>query len=221
MLNLNNKKIAFLSDFDGTISKNDFFSYATNTIIPEKNMEPWVKYKKGEISHVEALNLIFSTIRLPENEFNDFIDTIEIEEFFIPTINLCEEKNITFNIVSAGADYYISRILHNLKIREKIPVYTNPSKYSQKNGLEIIPLPKEHKFYDNNLGISKKLIVKEFQNNGYAVIFAGDGMPDVEAAKCADMVFAKDYLIELCKKENVKHMEFKSYFEIYSFVNKL
>lgn len=214
----NNKKPVLVSDFDGTISKNDFFKYATETIITKEDMEPWAEYKAGKITHINALNLIFSKIRLPRNDFNKFIDTIEIEEFFVPTVDLCKSKNIDFHIVSAGADYYISRILNNLGIFSKVNLLTNSSTYSEEKGLELIPIPISHEYYDENLGISKRRFVQKLQKEGYYVIFAGDGSPDIEAATYADMVFARDYLITLCEDSNIPYTKFDSYLDIYNYI---
>lgn len=214
----NKHKLVFVSDFDGTVSKKDFFRYAVEKIISKENMKPWHDYKDGKISHVQALNKIFKSIRLPQDEFDAFIDSIEVEEYFVPTVKLCKEFEVPVYIVSAGADYYISRILYNLNILDSVKLITNPSKYSSEFGLELFPVEKDDEFYDWNLGISKKYLVQKLKKQGYFVIFAGDGIPDIEAASVADVVFAKDYLKELCTKNDIKYNSFDSYFDIYNFM---
>lgn len=221
---MNNKsfnldKLVFVSDFDGTISKKDFFRYVVEKIISPEDMKPWQDYKAGKISHVEALNGIFTKIRLPQEKFDAFIDTIEVEEYFMPTVELCRNKNIDVYVVSAGADYYISRILSKLNLLEHVTLITNPSKYTPENGLELFPVPRTHELYDQDLGISKKNVVEKMKKEGYSVVFAGDGMPDIAAAESADIVFARDYLIDLCKQSNINYNSFDSYFEIYNFIS--
>lgn len=216
--NFNREKFVFVSDFDGTISKKDFFAYATSTIIPPEDMKPWSDYKQGKIKHVDALNKIFNKINLQKDDFDAFIDTIEIEEYFLPTVEICRKMNVDVYVVSAGADYYISRILNNLNISDKVTLITNPSKYSQEHGLELIPVDKSHEYYDEDLGISKQYFVEKMKKEGYSVLFAGDGMPDIAAASSADVVFAKDYLIELCKRSNIKYNKFDTYYDIYDFI---
>lgn len=215
----NKNKFVLVSDFDGTISKKDFFRYAIENIISKENMKPWQDYKDGKITHVEALNRIFQSIKLPQEEFDAFIDTIEVEEYFIPTIELCKTNKIDVYVVSAGADYYISRILKNLNISDDVTLITNPSKYTQKFGLELFPVDKSSEFYDKNLGISKKYFVEKLQKQGYSVLFAGDGIPDIDAASVADIVFAKDCLIDLCDHSNIKYNKFDSYLDIYNFIS--
>lgn len=221
--NMNNKafskdKFVFISDFDGTISKKDFFRYVVEKIISKENMKPWYDYKDGKISHVEALNKIFQTIRIPQDKFDKFIDTIEVEEYFVPTVELCNTLKVPFCIVSAGADYYILRILNNLNVDNKVTLLANPSKYSPESGLKLFPVEKNNEFYDWNLGISKKYLVQKWKKQGFSVVFAGDGMPDIDAASVADVVFAKDYLSELCKERDISYKGFESYKDIYNFI---
>lgn len=212
------KKYVLVSDFDGTISKNDFFRHVIENLLSEKDIEPWEQYKAGKITHVKGLSLIFNKIRLKEDEFNKFIDSIQIEEYFTQTVSLCKEMGIDFYVVSAGADYYIKRLLNNLNVLQQVKLFANPSYFSEEEGLKMQPPPKSTDYYDEDLGISKKYFVLKLKNEGYTVIFAGDGTPDIEAAKAADIVFAKDYLVTLCKKENVKHIEYSSYQDIYNYI---
>ena len=212
-------KFVLVSDFDGTISKKDFFAYATENILSYEDMYPWREYKKGKISHVNALNLIFNQIHLPKSEFDLFIDSIEVEEYFCPTVELCKNKNIDVFVVSAGADYYISRILKRLCVEEKVSLITNPSTYSQIEGLKLFPVDKSHRYYDEDLGVSKKNFVLNLKQKGYTVIFAGDGLPDIDAAKVSDIVFARDYLVQLCEKNRVSHKHFDSYYDIFNFIS--
>lgn len=215
----NRDKFVFVSDFDGTISKKDFFRYVVEKIISTEDMKPWQDYKDGKLSHVEALNQIFNKIRLSKDDFDAFIDTIEVEEYFMPTVKLCRSMNVDVYVVSAGADYYISRILKKLNLSEHVTIITNPSKYTPEKGLELFPVGKTHELYDEDLGISKKNFVEKMKKQGYSVIFAGDGMPDIAAAESADVVFARDYLIDLCEQSNISYKRFDSYFEIYKFIS--
>ena len=67
-------KAAFVSDFDGTITGDDFFAYASEAFFDEKSLTPWRRFKKGEITHFEALKEMFEKIRVSCGEFNAFMD---------------------------------------------------------------------------------------------------------------------------------------------------
>lgn len=59
------RKAAFVSDFDGTITGDDFFAYASAAFFDEKSLTPWRRFKKGEITHFEALKEMFEKSAFP------------------------------------------------------------------------------------------------------------------------------------------------------------
>ena len=214
------QKRALISDFDGTITKKDFFWLAIEQLLTPTDAEPWQEYLKSNITHVEALRRIFSKIRLSEKHFRDFILNIPIEDGFLPTVEFCKENNIDFYIISAGADYYINTILEHLGILDYVTLYSNKSLYSQEKGLQILETDKNKPFYSNNYGINKKTILESLMNKYHPCLFAGDGGPDLEAAKIADYVFARDRLLELCIEIDIKAEKFSSYYDILNFLKK-
>lgn len=210
-------KRAVISDFDGTISKVDFFYFAISKLLSENDVQPWLDYKAGRIRHVEALSRIFQKIRLPYDEFINFCLELPIEECFVDTVKYCQKNNIDFYVLSAGADYYINVILDFLKVKDKLKIYSNNSAYSEDGGLIIVP-DKNMPFYDEEYGISKKLVVDHLRQNYDYVVFAGDGTPDLEGAKLANKVFARDTLEKLCNKCNLQYTKLNSYCEILEFL---
>lgn len=215
------KKIAMVSDFDGTISKVDFFYHTIEKLLQKKSdLEPWLEYKAGKRTHVDALSGIFSKIRLSLNDFVEFVYSLPIEESFTDTLNYCNANGIDFYVISAGADYYIKLIFDKLAVSDKLTLYSNNSTYSEKNGLEIIP-DKNNPFYDHDFGISKKLAVESLKKNYDFIVYAGDGIPDFEPAKISDTVFARDALLQLCQDNNINHIEFNSYCEILEYFKNL
>lgn len=215
---MKNNNFALVSDFDGTISKKDFFSYAQENILSEQDMLPWEDYKGRKISHVEALHRIFSKIRIPENKLIELISTIEVDESFLTVVDYCLVKDIKVFVVSAGADFYINHVLKRFSLLDKVELITNRSSYSQEEGLCLFPFGESHPLYDSDLGVSKKKFVQNLQSKGNKVIFAGDGRPDIEAASVADVVFAKDYLINLCEKNDICYNFLGSFDDILLFL---
>ena len=87
-------KAAFVSDFDGTITGDDFFAYASEAFFDEKSLTPWRRFKKGEITHFEALKEMFEKIRVSCGEFNAFMDKIPVDGGFAEGARICREKNM-------------------------------------------------------------------------------------------------------------------------------
>lgn len=107
-------KAAFVSDFDGTITGDDFFAYASEAFFDEKSLTPWRRFKKGEITHFEALKEMFEKIRVSCGEFNAFMDKIPVDGGFAEGARICREKNMPVYICSAGCDYYINYLIGNI-----------------------------------------------------------------------------------------------------------
>lgn len=211
-------KKAFISDFDGTISKTDFFYYAIDNHLTPEDIKPWDEYKAGKISHVEGLRRIFSKIRMTEKDLYKFILELPLEEYFLSTLKYCKDNNIDFYVLSAGADYYIKIIFENLNVLDDLTIYSNPSIYENNGGIKILHFNPEHKFYSANYGISKKDVVKDLKEKYDYVYFAGDGVPDFEPAKLADTVFARADLLRLCQENNLKTQKFETYADILEFL---
>ncbi len=214
------KKIVLISDFDGTISKKDFFYMVIDNLLTDKKsaLAPWQEYLKGNIKHIDALSGIFSQIRLSQPDFDKFISTIEVDERFYDTAKFCNDKKIPFYICSAGTKYYIEKRIADVLQKYEITLISNDATYTQKDGLHLIPPAESVYFYNPNTGISKEAIVKKFKDDGYFTVYAGDGKPDFKASKIADAVFAKDLLLELCKKEKVKTQKFDDFGDILNYI---
>lgn len=207
-----------ISDFDGTISKKDFFWYAIENLLEKTDIQPWNDYKNGRITHFEALRRIFSKIRSNKEAFDDFIFSLPIEECFVDTVKYCKTNAIDFYIVSAGADYYIELILRKLKVFDDIKLIANKGVYSQEKGLEMFKPDASLPYYSENYGVGKGLFAADLRKKYDKIVFAGDGNPDIEVAKFADVVFARDTLLKLCKDNNITTKEFNSYCNILEYL---
>lgn len=215
---MKNNSIALATDFDGTIIKQDFFWHIIDKVLSEEDIEPWDDYKEGRITHFEGLNRIFKKIRIPAKTLHKLIFEISLEDCFLDTIKLCIKNNIKIYIISAGADYYIKLILEELGIKDSIEIIANKSAYSQEQGLIMTKMNESSEFYSANYGVNKVGVIKYLKKHYDKVIFAGDGTPDFEAAKYADIVFARGALLKLCKENNIKADRLDSYCNVFEYI---
>jgi 2-hydroxy-3-keto-5-methylthiopentenyl-1-phosphate phosphatase len=212
------KKIAFISDFDGTMTFNDFYK-----IIIEKYLGDWGQnfynqwQKEGKKIGIEFLNIIFGKIGKSEEEIYNEIIQIPFDNSVIELINLINEKDGDFYILSAGTIYYIDKFLdykgiNNVKIISMEGAYEN-------GGIKIIP-DKNSPFYSEVFGLDKGKVVESLKSQYSLVFFAGDSEPDLGAAKNSNMVFAKKSLGEFLKKENISYMPFENFSEVNKFIRR-
>lgn len=216
-------KIVLISDFDGTISKKDFFYMVIDNLLKDKKdaLAPWNDYLNGKIKHIDALTGIFSQIHLTQKELDEFISAIEVDTHFYDTAKYCMEKEIPFYICSAGTNYYIKKRIADALSKYNIILVSNDATYSQQDGMKLVAPEENSPYYNSNTGISKQAIVQKLKDEGFFTIYAGDGKPDFKSAKIADVVFAKDMLLELCKKENIKTEPFKDFTDILNYIRSI
>ena len=217
MIPVSNKKV-LITDFDGTIIKKDFFYHIIDKLMSEEDIKPWKDYQAGKITHFEALNTIFQKIHLNEEDLHKIILELPVEDCFSELVAFCNDNNIDIYIVSAGADYYINVILDFLGVKNSVNLIANESTYSKKDGLQMTKLSEDSIFYSQNYGIDKEAVIKFMKNKYELTIFAGDGVPDYNAAIWANIVFARGELLELCKEHNINYIELDSYCQVFDYL---
>src|SRR5437762_5924830 len=67
-----------VSDFDGTMTRHDFYKLAIESLIPPDTPDYWDKYRTGRITHFEVLRRYFATIRASEREVLALVDRMEL-----------------------------------------------------------------------------------------------------------------------------------------------
>src|SRR4051812_42355185 len=55
-----------VTDFDGTLTRNDFYHIVVETFAPTGLAEHWQDYQTGRLTHFQALQAIFAAIRASE-----------------------------------------------------------------------------------------------------------------------------------------------------------
>ncbi len=200
------KKIeAIYCDFDGTITKDDsvncFFElYAPNWMESEKL---WVE---GKISSRENAVIQVGLLKnVSQKQLDDYINSIEIDDYFLEFVDYVKSKNIKLTIVSDGFDLFIQKILERYNL--DIPYYANNLIY--KDGEFSIEFPYYNEDCDKKAGMCKCQKVKEKE-----FCYIGDGTSDLCIASKADFLFASKNLHKYCKENNIQHTHFTSFRDV-------
>lgn len=212
------RPVALVSDFDGTISDDDFFNYIVRRYLNDDALKPWQEYLNGRKKHFDALAEMFAKLRIAKTEFDAFIDTIVIDKSFIELAEFCALRKVPVFICSAGSDYYIRRRLRGVTERLHITLISNPGVYDEKTGLVIRP---NRDYYDSELGVSKAAVVQELCRQGFYVVYCGDGAPDIKAAAAAQKVFARSRLYELCRQYGIPAEKLENFNNVKNFMEEI
>ncbi|AAK79592.1 2,3-diketo-5-methylthio-1-phosphopentane phosphatase [Clostridium acetobutylicum] len=211
------KNFVFVSDFDGTISKRDFYKIITDKYLKDEVKDLYKEWRSNKITDVDYLGYVFSHIGRNEKEILEDILTISIDPYIKEFIKKIKEKGGDFVVVSAGTNYYIDKVFQNIGI-DNVDIYSNKTVFKD-NGLHFVLNPKDE-FYSDVYGIDKGKVVKKLRENYEKVFYAGDSTPDIAPSLLSDVVFAKSKLCNFLTERNKEFISFEGFDEILKHVEK-
>lgn len=214
-----------LCDFDGTITTFDtnvrlFDKYGNENYLNKIRKQ----YHNGEIDLKTLYNLEFKSINITEEDYLNYILTeVKLQNGFKIFYKNLKKYNIPFAIVSGG---FINGIKPFMKKHgfENIPIYANKLNFTDEK-IDV-------EFYDEKYltyAIHKRdyidckvEILKRYKKKYKKIIFIGDGSTDKNAAKEADILFAKDYLEEYCIENGIYYISWTDFYDVneYFFENR-
>ena len=206
--------IRILCDFDGTVTEHDNIIALMKEFAPPAAFEP---LKKGvldqSLSIQSGVGQMFRL--LPSDRKQDYIDFLEqravIRPGFKTLLSFSKSNGIDFAIVSGGIDFFVQPILQELLTDEAI--YCNGSDFSG----ETVRIEWPHTCdaaCNNQCGCCKTSITRKLKQDGDIIVAIGDSVTDFELAKQADHVYARDYLITLCKQHGIAYTPFETFYDI-------
>lgn len=205
------KDFVFISDFDGTITAKDFYWILLDDYIGQKGIDFYYEWKKSKKIGTEFLNTVFTWHTFTDEERLEALGKVEVDESLIPVIELIEELNGEFIILSAGFDYYINHVL-KLKELTDIKLLTNKGDY--KNNTFIMEPDKASEFYSPVYGIDKGKVARHYKTLAKKLYFVGDSEPDYYAAIEADVIFAKTELANILDSKGIEYYPYESFEDI-------
>jgi 2-hydroxy-3-keto-5-methylthiopentenyl-1-phosphate phosphatase len=202
-----------VSDFDGTMTRHDFYKLAIELLLPPNVTDYWARYRTGAITHFEALRSYFADIRASEDEVLAVVQQMELDSKLASAVESLRRAGWSVVVTSAGCDWYIRRLLAAAKV--DVEVYANPGRFVPGKGL-LMEMPIETPFLSPTLGIDKARVVHGYLGAGQTVAFAGDGFPDAEAARLvpAEWRFARGDLAEVLSSEGMPFHSFNTWSDI-------
>lgn len=203
------KKMFFI-DFDGTVTKEDVCLVMVENFCREGWKEINDKWERGEISTEECARQTFKLFNAAEDDLYRVLDTIEIDDFFKPFIELCQQEGYEVYILSDGYDLMIEYILNKYGL-SYLPFFAN--RLIINNNRYSIKCPNINPAC-GQCGTCKKNILKSLKKENRQVIYIGDGYSDICVSREADLVFAKGFLLDYCRSDNIQVVPFGDFGDI-------
>lgn len=202
-----------VSDFDGTMTRHDFYKLAIESLLPPDTPDYWAEYRTGAITHFEALRRYFAAIRADKNEVLAVVNRMELDPDLPAAVAALRRAGWEIVVTSAGCDWYIRRLLGAAGV--EVEVHANPGHFEPGRGL-VMEMPADSPFLSQNLGVDKARIVRWHLDAGQTVAFAGDGFPDAEPARLVPgaLRFARGDLADVLERERLPFHPFDTWSDI-------
>jgi 2,3-diketo-5-methylthio-1-phosphopentane phosphatase len=202
-----------VSDFDGTMTRHDFYQLVIESLLPPDTPDYWAMYRGGTITHFEALRRYFAAIRATEEEVLAVVCRMELDPDLPAAVEALRRAGWEVVVTSAGCDWYIRRLLAEAGV--EVEVHSNPGRFVAGQGL-LMEMPTGSPFLSPTLGVDKTAIVRSYVESGRTVGFAGDGFPDADPARLVPdgLRFARDALAQVLDREGLSFRPFGTWTDI-------
>jgi 2-hydroxy-3-keto-5-methylthiopentenyl-1-phosphate phosphatase len=202
-----------VSDFDGTMTRNDFYKLAIEALVPPGTPDYWSAYRAGSITHFEALRQYFASIRASEQEVLAVVERMELDPALPASVEALQRVGWRVVVTSAGCDWYIRKLLGAAGV--DVEVHSNPGRFEAGKGL-LMEMPTGSPFLSEALGVDKQEVVRRLIAEGQTVAFAGDGFPDADPARlvAGALRFARGDLASVLRAEELPFHPFETWSEI-------
>jgi 2,3-diketo-5-methylthio-1-phosphopentane phosphatase len=202
-----------VSDFDGTMTRRDFYDLVRRQWPVPPDNDPWEQYVAGRLTHFEALAAIFARIRTDEATLLALVDRMELDPALPKAERTLREQGWTITVASAGCEWYVLRLLQRAGLA--LEVHANPGEFSPDAGLRM-HLPVSSPFFSRSTGIDKAAVVRDAQRRTPDVAFAGDGRPDLEPSLLvpAKRRFARGWLADELQRRGEAFHHFADWAEL-------
>jgi len=202
-----------VSDFDGTMTRHDFYKLVIESLLPPETPDYWAMYRAGTITHFEALRRYFAAIRASEDEVLAVVRRMELDPHLPAAVDALARAGWKVVVTSAGCDWYIRRLLAEAGV--EVEVHSNPGRFVPGKGL-LMEMPAGLPFVSPTLGVDKAAVVRSYLGTGRAVAFAGDGFPDADPARLVpgDRRFARGDLADVLRRGGEPFRPFDTWSDI-------
>jgi 2-hydroxy-3-keto-5-methylthiopentenyl-1-phosphate phosphatase len=199
-------KVAILCDFDGTVTVEE----VSISLLEEFSGLAWMDADadllSGRMTLRKTMEREFGLLRAPRAAMERFVRQVHLRKGFTELADAARSRSVPFLIVSEGLDFYIDAFLKDKGL--KVDFRTNHAVFSGK-GILV-----EHPYSDHECdkcGTCKTAQLRKFKEKGYTTVYIGDGISDRCPARFCDVLFARNGLLEYCRKENIRCVPYEDF----------
>lgn len=205
---------AYVVDFDGTITTRDITLELALYYGGKEYLEIDKSYRIREIPIKTWLQRIAKFLPPDMRQLqNKALEWAEIRPGFNSFLKYARSRRSQVKVASDGLGFYIEPILEKYSLLGQFDfIYRNNTIVESSKRLAIYT-PHAHKSC-TVCGNCKAAHVVRLQEEGYTVIYIGDGSNDRFGASWSDHVCARDELAEACQIHNFSYSSWDNFYDI-------
>ncbi|SDO81602.1 Haloacid Dehalogenase superfamily, subfamily IB, phosphoserine phosphatase-like/2,3-diketo-5-methylthio-1-phosphopentane phosphatase [Paenibacillus sp. yr247] len=209
-------KIAVVTDFDGTLMEQDVGDMLMEElgVLNEKQViEASRLFREKKVGSLAWIEAAYPLLAGQQEQVDRLIESVNLRDGARDFIDFCQQKDVPVTVLSDGMLYYIEQILSRQQMKVN-RIIGNPIQYSTDG---------EFQFGVQNTnaackwcGCCKASVVKQLKEDGWLVIYIGDGSSDYYGSGFADWIFARGSLARYLTEEGTNFYPFETFHDILS-----
>jgi 2-hydroxy-3-keto-5-methylthiopentenyl-1-phosphate phosphatase len=204
------RKIIIQCDFDGTVTEDDISFILLDAFAKGDWRTINKQHSEGKITVGQFNERAFGLVRASKKAMLDYLkDKVKVRPGFQKLVELCQQKGIRLVIVSNGLEFYIKRILEDMGLYN-LEYHAAETRFHA-NKLKVRYIGPDGSVVDSGY---KEKYVNKYLNEGYHVVYIGNGSSDLSPARDAHQIFATESLLEQCQRTGLTCIPFTSFLEI-------
>lgn len=213
------KKLVIFCDFDGTITTQDNIISIMKQFAPPEYLPIKENILGQKLSIREGVTEMFKLlpVSLKDQITSFLLEKAKIRDDFAEFVAYTKQNNIPLYIVSGGIDFFVNPMLE--PFGPFSGVYCNESDFSGDSIQINFPHGCDEQCTNKGCGCCKPSIIRELQGSDALSVVIGDSITDLEAAKLADIVIARDFLIEKCEELHIPYEPFESFQDVINIID--
>lgn len=214
------RQVAIFCDFDGTAADQEVIVSLFQAFGPPGWEAVRDAIIAGTTSVREGVGGIFA--RIPSDRVPEMIEHARrittLRRGFREFLEYCRVHGHRFLLTSGGVDFFIYPIVEGLLSRDQI--YCNGSDVSGPTVRILWPYACDERCRAD-CGMCKPTIMRRFPPERYYRVVIGDGVTDLQAAKLADLVVARDLLAVKCGEAGIPYERFETFHDVMAVLDRV
>ncbi|MBN1160401.1 MAG: HAD-IB family phosphatase [Dehalococcoidales bacterium] len=213
------KKTAIQLDFDGTVTEEDVSLLLLDEFAGSRWRKYLEEYASGKISVGAFSTKVFGMIKADEKTLTHYVlnsPRVKVRPGLREFIDYCKNRRIKVLIVSHGLTFYIKAILIKLGIKG-LEIHAAENVFSP-DGIKVRYLGPDGRELEAGF---KEAYMDILKQEGYQVVYIGDGNSDIYPSRKAQYVCATAKLLQRCRAEKLKCYPFSDFYGIIKIIDSL